>query len=297
MCPSAHVVLGSVRLVTNRVYLSVDMEGITGLAHAEELTADTAAWQQARRWMTADVVAVAEGALAGGATRVVVVDGHAGMRNVIFDELPRGVELHRGPASSRRMCQVEGLDGSYSAVLCVGYHSRAGTAGLLSHTWHGGVVQELRLDGRPIGETAITASVAGHHRVPVVLATGDQVLAAEAAADVAGITTVVVKESTGRQNARCLPAAETRVLLAEAAERAVRNAGDVAPLAPPTPARIEIDVTQSRLADRIERFLGDRVRRVGPNTVALEQPDVVAAFELAWLAVELADMEPGAWNR
>ncbi|MEZ5220572.1 MAG: M55 family metallopeptidase [Ilumatobacteraceae bacterium] len=279
------------------VYLSVDMEGVTGVAHADELTADTVAWQRARQWMTADVIAVAEGAMAGGASRVVVVDGHAGMRNVLFDDMPRGVELHRGPASGRRMCQVEGLDASFGAVLCVGYHSRAGTAGLLSHTWHGGVVVELRLAGRPIGETAITATIAGHHGVPVVFASGDQVLAAEAAADVPGITTVVVKESTGRQNARCLPAVATREMLAEAAERAVRDAAAVAPLAAPVPAPIEIDVTHSRHADRIVRFLGDRIRRIGPQTVAFEQPDAVAAFELAWLAVELADMEPSTWNR
>jgi D-amino peptidase len=283
--------------VTTSVYLSVDMEGITGLAHAEELTADTPGWQQARRWMTADVVAVAEGALAGGADRVVVVDGHAGMRNVLFDEMPPGVELHRGPASGRRMCQVEGLDASYAAVLCVGYHSRAGTAGLLSHTWHGGVVLEMRLAGRPIGETAITAAIAGHHGVPVVFASGDQVLAAEAAAEVPGITTVVVKESTGRQNARCLPAAQTREKLAEAAERAIRGAAEASPVVPPVPAAIELALTHPRHADRIVRFLGDRIRLIDANTVAIEQPDVVAAFDLAWLAVELADMELGAWNR
>ncbi len=247
--------------------------------------------------MTADVIAVAEGAMAGGATKVVVVDGHGGMRNVLFDDLPRGVVLHRGPASGRRMCQVEGLDDSFDAVLCVGYHSRAGTVGLLSHTWHGGVVLEIRLDGRPIGETAITAAIAGHHGVPVVFASGDQVLGAEAADEVPGITTVAVKESTGRQNARCLAAVETRELLAEAAERAVRGVHLVAPVVPPTPARIELDLTHSRHADRVVRFLGDRIGRVGPNTVGFEQPDVVAGFELAWLAVELADMELGVWNR
>ena len=47
----------------------------------------------------------------------------------------------------------------------------------------------------------------------------------------------------------------------------------------------------------VVRFLGDRIGRVGPNTVGFEQPDVVAGFELAWLAVELADMELGVWNR
>lgn len=278
-----------------RVYLSCDMEGITGVVHGQELTQGTASWNEARRWLTADVVAAASGALDAGATEVLVVDGHAGMRNVVFDDLPARVHAHRGPASGRVMCQVEGLDASFDCVLLVGYHSMAGTDGMLSHTWHGGVVGEYRLNGRPIGETAITAAVAGHHGVPVVLATGDQYLAAEAAVEVPGITTVVVKETTGRQNARCLPLATTGGMIREAAAAAVAGRASVAPVSTPTPVEIELDVLAHRQADRIERFLP--VERVGVRTVRIVADDVPAAFAAAWRAVELADMELGEWNR
>lgn len=276
--------------------MSADMEGITGVVHAEELTQGTASWERARRWMTADVLAAAEGAMAAGAEEIVVVDGHAGMRNLIFDDLPVGVTAHRGPAAGRVMCQVEGLDDGFDAVLLVGYHAMAGSDGILSHTWHGGVVGQFRLDGRPIGETAITAAIAGHHGVPVVLATGDQYLAAEAAAAVPGITTVVTKHTTGRQNARCLPLGTTGPAIRAAAEQAVAGRDGVAPVGRPAgPVVIEIDTLAHRQADRIERFV--EVERVDVRTIRIVADDVPSAFVRAWLAVEVADFEAGAWNQ
>lgn len=278
-----------------KVFISADMEGISGVVHAEELTQGTAGWERARRWMTGDVVAAAEGALAAGATEVLVVDGHAGMRNLIYDDLPAGVIAHRGPAAGRTMCQVEGLDASFECVLLVGYHSMAGTDGLLSHTWHGGVVGQFRLNGRPIGESAITAAVAGHHGVPVVLVTGDQYVADEAAGVVPGIHTVTVKHTTGRQNALCLPLATTTAMIRSAAEAAVRNRAAIAPLATAAPTVIEIDTLSHRQADRIERFID--VERIDVRTVRITAPDVPSAFARAWLAVEVADFEAGAWNQ
>jgi D-amino peptidase len=278
-----------------KVFISADLEGISGVVHGDELTPGTASWERARRWMTADVVAAAEGAFATGADEVLVVDGHAGMRNLIYDDLPAGVVAHRGPAAGRVMCQVEGLDASFDCVLLVGYHSMAGTDGLLSHTWHGGVVAQFRLNGRPIGESAITAAVAGHHGVPVVLVTGDQYVAEEASQLVPGIHTVTVKHTTGRQNARCLPLGTTTAMIRSAAETAVRDRASVAPLATATPTVIEIDTLSHRQADRIDRFVD--VERVATRTVRITAPDVPTAFRQAWLAVEVADFEAGAWNQ
>lgn len=278
-----------------KVFISADMEGISGVVHGEELTQGTAGWERARRWMTGDVIAAAEGAFAAGAAEVLVVDGHAGMRNLIYDDLPAGVIAHRGPAAGRAMCQVEGLDDSFDCVLLVGYHSMAGTDGLLSHTWHGGVVAQFRLNDRPIGESAITAAVAGHHGVPVVLVTGDQYVAEEAGWVVPGIRAVTVKHTTGRQNARCLPLATTNAMIRSAAETAVRDRAAIAPIATATPTAIEIDTLSHRQADRIERFID--VERVDVRTVRITAPDVPSAFERAWLAVEVADFEASAWNQ
>ncbi len=106
-----------------------------------------------------------------------------------------------------------------------------------------------------------------------------------------------MKHTTGRQNAQCLPRAETLALIREAARRAVANAGNVAPLRRTAagPVTVEIDTLSHRQADRIERFRP--VERRGVRTVAIVADDVPTAFAEAWLAVEVADFEAGAWNQ
>ena len=70
-----------------RVFVSADMEGATGVCHRDHLVAGGQDYGQARKWLTGDVNAAVEGALAAGATEVVVADGHATMRNILLDEL------------------------------------------------------------------------------------------------------------------------------------------------------------------------------------------------------------------
>jgi D-aminopeptidase len=62
-----------------------------------------------------------------------------------------------------------------------------------------------------------------------------------------------------------------------------------------TPPIIEIDTLSHRQADRIERFID--VERVDIRTVRIRANDILSAFERAWLAVEVADFEAGAWNQ
>jgi D-amino peptidase len=83
-----------------RVYISVDMEGVAGVAH-EDQTDPTdprhaAEYNRSCRLMTREANAAIEGALEAGATRVLVNDSHWLMRNIIADELHPGAELLSG---------------------------------------------------------------------------------------------------------------------------------------------------------------------------------------------------------
>ena len=84
-------------------------------------------------------------------------------------------------------------------------------------------------------------------------------------------------------------------MVRSAAEAAVRNRAAIAPLATTAPTVIEIDTLSHRQADRIERFID--VERIDVRTVRITAPDVPSAFARAWLAVEVADFEAGAWNQ
>jgi len=57
-------------------------------------------------------------------------------------------------------------------------------------------VHDVRLNGKPVGELGLNAGLAGVHRVPVALVSGDSALAAEAKDLLGdGVATVVVKEA------------------------------------------------------------------------------------------------------
>ena len=73
------------------------------------------------------------------------------------------------------MGMLEGLAPEHDAVICVGYHSRAGALGVLSHSFMGHEIEDMWLDGRPVGEIGLAHATAAAIGVPVVALTGDDV--------------------------------------------------------------------------------------------------------------------------
>jgi D-amino peptidase len=205
-----------------RVYISADMEGVTGLVDAEDVQLGGAEYQHGRAMMTEDVNAAVRGALAAGAEHVLVNDSHMSMRNLLADRVHPEAELQRG--KPKRMGMVEGLDGTYDAMLCIGYHARAGRLGVLSHSYMGHEIEDIWLDGRPAGEFGFAHAVAAAHGVPVVAVSGDDVACAEAAEWEPRIRTAVVKHAKDRFAARLVPPAEARKEIEEAAAEGVRAA-------------------------------------------------------------------------
>src|SRR5207237_281763 len=86
-----------------RVYISVDMEGIAGVVHESQTDPTTPAfaaeYARFRRLMTAEANAAVEGALAAGATRVLVNDSHWFMRNLLAEELHQSADLVSGDSA------------------------------------------------------------------------------------------------------------------------------------------------------------------------------------------------------
>jgi D-amino peptidase len=285
-----------------KIYVVVDMEGATGVVHGDELTdAGGERYRRACGWLTSDVNAAVEGALAAGASEVVVSDGHANMRNIDLGELHAGARLIRGPAipSNKPLCQVADLDASYDLAFLVGFHSRAGTpGGLLSHTWVGAVVHELRLAGQVVGETALDAALLGEHGIPVGLVTGGDDLAREAKETHPDIEVVEVKKALGRTLASCLPPAATAPLIREAAGRAVERhrTTPFRPFVPgPSPLVAEVTTHRREMAARMAEVHG--LDLVDERTVRArgERPSDVLA--IVWRGLAEVMHEPATWLR
>src|SRR5512142_1232397 len=105
-----------------KVYISADIEGITGTTHWDETEKKHADYAEFREQMTAEVVAACEGALAAGASEIWVKDAHDSARNIIAGRLPREARLLRG-WSGHPYLMMDQLDKTFQACLMIGYHS------------------------------------------------------------------------------------------------------------------------------------------------------------------------------
>ncbi len=211
-----------------KVFISVDLEGISGVFAEDQTTIGTAPYAAAQAYMRADLDAVIEGCLSAGATEIVVADGHGEGANLCFDGMPAAVSLASG--SPAPLSMMQGVDSGCSAAMLIGYHARAGTPGaILDHTYSYDV-HSVRMGDLEVGETAINAAVAGVFGVPVVLVSGDDKLASEARDHIPGIESVVVKDGAMRTAARLLAPELARAALREGAQRALSASSRPAPL-------------------------------------------------------------------
>ncbi|MDI6772121.1 MAG: M55 family metallopeptidase [bacterium] len=264
-----------------RIYVSVDMEGITGVAAGKHVQPGEKDYDRFRRLMTQDANAAIEGALEAGATEAVVSDGHGPMTNLLVEELHPEARLISG--SNKLLCQMEGIDGGFDAAFFVGYHQREGGGdGILNHTLVGKIVYEVRLNGEPVDEAAINAATAGAFGVPVALVTGDSAVCADASRRLPGVVVATVKEAVDRTVGLSLTPSRAHALIrsrAADAVRAVRDGG-VKPYRPSTPVTFEVDFKRTAPAHMATLFPG--VERRGPRTIAITDSDYVRAFKLFW---------------
>jgi D-amino peptidase len=144
------------------------------------------------------------------------------MRNILPDQLDAAARLVRG--RPKPMGMLEGLDSTFDAALCVGYHARAGALGVLSHSFMGHEIEDMWLDDRPTGEIGLTHAAAAALGVPVVVLTGDDAACAEAADWDRSVRTVTVKQARDRFAAELLPVPEARQEIEKTAAAALQAA-------------------------------------------------------------------------
>ncbi|HEY1642535.1 MAG TPA: M55 family metallopeptidase [Streptosporangiaceae bacterium] len=256
-----------------KVFLSSDMEGTAGVVDWEQCVGDGPQAAAGRELLLAEVNAAIEGALAGGATEIVVNDSHSTMRNLPPRALAGGASYISG--SHKPLYMMQGLDDSFDMVLFVSYHGSVGAPAGLSHTYNPRAVVEARLDGTVTGEAGINALVAAHYGVPVVLVTGDRVACEETAALLPGVHQAIVKEHVSRLAAHSLHPDAACELIREKAEAAAAGAREAA--APPLdPGVLEVLVRTTDIAEAATWVRG--VERTGPRELRIQGPDRLATY-------------------
>jgi D-amino peptidase len=265
-----------------KVFVSSDMEGTAGVAEWDQVVGDGPEAAAGRRLLLAEVNAAIKGAVAGGATEIVLNDSHAAMRNLPPGELAGGASYISG--SYKPLYMMQGLDDSFDAVLFVSYHGSVGARAGMSHTYNPRAVVEARLDGVVTGEAGINALVAAHYGVPVVLVTGDRVACEETAALIPGVHGAIVKEHVSRMAAHSLHPDEACRLIAGAACSAMEGAAQAAP-PPLDPGVLEIFVRTTDIAEAASWVRG--VEQTGPRQLRIQGENRLATYRAFCAAILL----------
>ncbi len=269
-----------------KVYISVDMEGISGVVHSDQVSPGGHDYNIARKWMAQDVNSAIEGAMEGGAYEIVVNDSHGSMRNIIPDDLHKKATLISG--SPKPLSMMQGIDESFNACIFIGYHSKAGVEhSILDHTYSGASIYSIKINGIEMPELGINALVAGYYNVPVIFISGDSEVCKQAKSILGDkIVTVAVKEGFGRTSAKLLPMEEARKRIKEGVRLALQRISETKPFKLNPPFNFEIDFLYSSQAEMAE--LIPLVKRVSGRKVSFQSKDLIEGFKLMRALIALA---------
>lgn len=258
-----------------KVYVSVDMEGISGISGSDQLSPGGAEYGRSRKLMAEDANAAVRGARAAGASEVVVNDSHGGQRNLLPEDLDPAARLISH--SFKRHGMMEGLDESFDAVIFVGYHAKAETpAGLFAHTGSG-VLRDVEVNGRSLGEGGLNTLLAEWYGVPVVLVTGDDVAVAQVLETASGARGVAVKRAINTRAVQLEPLPLARKQIEEAAREAILAARKL------PPRRAERYSVKMRFRDTSIPEIASAlpsIERPAPDTLAFTAASMPDAYRL-----------------
>ena len=276
-----------------RVYLSVDMEGLAGVAHPHQVVhgrdaIDRVDYDRSRALMAGETNAAVEAALAAGADEVVVNDSHWQMRNLRAEDLHPAARLIIGDKPFSMTQGIgRGRDEPFDAAAFIGYHAGAGhPTGVIGHTYSSASVLELRVEDVPHNEAAINALRLGHFGVPVVLVAGDDALAGEVEALLPWAERVVVKQAHGYGVGESLSPEAARTAIGDGMRRALARLNQMPIYRPEPPLRAELDFRLPSMADYAAVL--PAVDRIGPRTVGFRAHDGDALFRTFISLVRLA---------
>ena len=259
-----------------KIYILTDMEGVGGVVNRSQVFSAQPGYEKTRGWLTEEVNAAVEGAREGGATEIVVLDGHGANNavNMLYEDLCEGAQYIQG---TPWMEYLPALDCSFDGLFQIGAHAMAGTKGaILEHTMSSETWVEMQVNGKPMGEIGLGAAIAGHFDVPLLMVSGDDKACAEAAKLSSGIECAVVKYGISRHCAKLVPMDDVHSLIRENARIAVSNAKTVKPFKIEAPVEIQIEYFRNDLVDGIKEREG--VKKVGPRKVLFTGDNIIQAF-------------------
>jgi len=277
---------GQARRDPGRVFISVDMEGITGVVQPSQLGPAGFDYGRAREWMTAEVNAAIEAATAAGATGFVIADSHGNAQSLLIDKLPPAVQVVRG--FPRPLSMMQGIDETFAAVIFIGYHASEMTPeAVRGHTFSSARLLGVTINGVEVSEGMFNAAIAGHFGVPVIFVSGDRKAVTQLQQAAPGVVGAIVKEPLGYHSAMTVTPERGRQMIGEGVRKAFAARSTITPYTIKSPLQFEVGFKLTLDAERASYIPG--LTRAGAHSVRGTLPDIL---QLVRLMQVLTSLEP-----
>jgi D-amino peptidase len=252
------------------ILVITDAEGVAGVCRQEQTDPKDA---EMRQLLTGEANAAVEGFLAGGADEVIVWDGHDGSQSLSALTIHPKAKLVIGDLGATMACER-----GYAGIAFVGQHSMAGVRkGIMAHSYSSLGIQNMLMNGRPVGEIGTRAALAGWYRIPVIFLSGDIAATEELKAIVPQAEVVAVKEGLARYACVSMSAEEARAAIRDGATRAVKKLGQIPPYRIEGPVTFEIEHT-TRNSLPIDAGLAPGTELVNDRTIRYKGKDFLEAW-------------------
>lgn len=259
---------------TKKIYVITDMEGVSGIVDTDLqcLPYQSPRFEESHKLLTGEVNAAVEGLLEGGATEVVVWDGHDASRSLsVLDIHPKARLLTGTPVSST----LE-LDATYSAIIFIGQHAMAGAENaILSHSYSSQGIQNIWVNGKAVGEVGARVMLAGSFGVPAIMLSGDAAACKEIHDLVPQAECAEVKAGVSRTAGYMLPHPKACALIREKARRALERLADVKPYKVSGPVEVKVEFTPRGTPDIQAR---EGIERINDRLWVFRGKDIVDAW-------------------
>lgn len=286
----AFVISASAQTRPLKIYISADMEGVVGVVTNEQLGPQGFEYARFREFMTAEVNAAIEGALAAGATQIVVSDSHGNGQNLLIEKLNRDVTLVR--AWPRPLMMMQGIDETFAGAIFIGYHTATtNSEGVRAHTISSARLADVRLKGTSVSEAGLNAAIAGHFNVPVIMISGDEAVVKETRALLGDVEGAVVKWATGFHSARTIMPEMSYVMIRDKAKTAVARIKDFKPYKLTGPIQLDVRFKNYRPSEVLSYL--SIVERTDAHSIRFTGKDMIEVSKfLEFIVTYEPNLEP-----
>ena len=270
-----------------KIYISADMEGVVGVVTNEQLGPQGFEYARFREFMTQEVNAAIEGALAAGATQIVVSDSHGNGQNLLIEKLHKDVTLVR--AWPRPLMMMQGIDETFAGAIFIGYHTgTTNSQGVRAHTISSARLADVRLKGISVSEAGLNAAIAGHFNVPVIMISGDDAVVKETQALLGDVEGAVVKVASGFHSAKTIMPEASYVLIQDKVRKAVGRIKDFKPYKLTGPIQVDVRFKNYRPSEVLSYL--SIVERTDAHSIRFTGKDMI---EVSKFLEFIVTYEPG----